>query len=76
MEDGFNKIENIYLNLAITAGRIESLYTPSAEAAMSFGIAVIYVYGANLYLGLILTIGDIILLLTIPYENVTCLSEV
>lgn len=63
MEDGFKQVEDIYVGTAISAGRIQALYTPSAEASMSLGIALVYVYGAMLTASplSILTIGDMVL---------------
>ena len=63
MEDGFKQVEEKYVETAITAGRIASIYTPAAEAGLSIGVTLIYIYGANLIVlpAAILTIGDLIL---------------
>lgn len=63
MEDGFKQVEDIYVGTAISAGRIQALYTQSAEASMSLGIALVYVYGAMLTASplSILTMGDMVL---------------
>jgi len=63
MEEGFKQAEEIYVETAIEAGKIQSLYTPSAEAALQLGIAAIYVWGVHLILAPVpvLTIGNIIL---------------
>jgi ATP-binding cassette subfamily B protein len=82
MEDGFKQVEEIYVDTAITAGRIQSLYTPSAEATLSLGIAMVYVYGATLIASpsSMLTIGEIILFsrymmrLTMPMRNLSQLT--
>jgi ABC-type multidrug transport system fused ATPase/permease subunit len=63
LEDGFKQAEDIYVDTAIEAGRLQSLYTPSAEATMSLGVALVYVYGAMLVILPVplLTLGDMIL---------------
>jgi len=82
MEDGFKQVEEIYVDTAINAGRIQSLYTPSAEATLSLGITMVYVYGATLIASpsSMLTIGGIILFsrymmrLTMPLRNLSQLT--
>ena len=79
MEDGFKQVEEKYVETAITAGRIASIYTPAAEAGLSIGVTLIYIYGANLIVlpAAILTIGDLILFtrymrrLTMPLKNLS-----
>jgi ABC-type multidrug transport system fused ATPase/permease subunit len=79
MEDGFKQVEEKYVETAITAGRIQSIYTPAAEAGLSIGVSLIYVYGANLIVAplALLTIGDLILFtrymrrLTMPLKNLS-----
>jgi ABC-type multidrug transport system fused ATPase/permease subunit len=63
MEEGFKQVEEIYVNTAITAGRIQSIYTPLPQAILTFGIAVIYLYGGNLIASPehTLTIGELTL---------------
>jgi ATP-binding cassette subfamily B protein len=79
MEDGFKQVEEKYVQTAISAGRIASIYTPAAEAGLSIGVTLIYIYGANLIVAplAILTIGDLILFtrymrrLTMPLKNLS-----
>jgi ABC-type multidrug transport system fused ATPase/permease subunit len=61
--DGFKEVENIYVNTAISAGKIQSIYMPLGPAILTLGIALVYVYaGYSLSIpGSILTVGDIIL---------------
>jgi ATP-binding cassette subfamily B protein/subfamily B ATP-binding cassette protein MsbA len=66
MVDGFKEAENIYVNTAIKAGKIQSIYTPLGPAILTLGIALVYVYaGYSLGIpGLALAaaqVGDIIL---------------
>jgi len=62
-EIGFKQVEDIYVNTAINAGKIQALYTPSAEVTLSLGIAMVYVISAMLMVSpaSILTVGDIVL---------------
>jgi ABC-type multidrug transport system fused ATPase/permease subunit len=80
MEDGFKQVEQKYVETAVRAGRIQSIYTPAAEAGLSIGVSIIYIYGANLIVSpvaAILTIGDLILFtrymrrLTMPLKNLS-----
>ena len=48
LEDGFKQVENIYVDTAIHAGRIQSKYLPSAPTILTLGIVIIYLYGGNL----------------------------
>src|SRR5208283_4030980 len=43
------------------AGRIQSMYMPSAPNILTLGIALVYVYGTNLILASALTLGGILL---------------
>jgi ABC-type multidrug transport system fused ATPase/permease subunit len=64
--DGFKEVESIYVNTAITAGKIQSIYMPLGPAILTLGIALVYVY-AGYTLGIpssalaIAQVGDIIL---------------
>jgi len=79
MEDGFKQVESLYVATAVSAGRVQSVYTPTAEATLGFGVTLIYVYGANLVVSpaALLTIGDLILFtrymrrLTNPLKNLS-----
>ncbi|MBS7657114.1 ABC transporter ATP-binding protein [Candidatus Bathyarchaeota archaeon] len=48
MEEGFKQVEEIYVNTAITAGKIQSKYMPSAQAILTLGITTVYVYAGLL----------------------------
>ncbi len=80
MEEGFKQVEEKYVETAIEAGRVQSIYTPAAEAGLSIGIALIYIYGANLIVSpvaAILSIGDLILFtrymrrISMPLKNLS-----
>ena len=64
--DGFKEVENIYVDTAINAGKIQSMYTPLGPAILTLGIALVYVY-AGYSLGIpgsalaVTQVGDIIL---------------
>jgi len=66
-EEGFEKIEDVFVATAILAGRIQSEYMPSANAILNLGIVMIYVYGANLAVTslvpgfAVMTVGTILL---------------
>jgi ABC-type multidrug transport system fused ATPase/permease subunit len=61
--DGFKEVENVYVNTAINAGKIQSIYMPLGPAILTLGIALVYVYaGYSISIpGSALTVGDIIL---------------
>lgn len=61
MDEGFKKIEDTYVNTAIIVGKVQAMYTSAPQAILTLGIVVAYIYGANLYMGSILTIGGIAL---------------
>ena len=63
LEDGFKQVEGIYVNTAISAGKIQSKYMPSAPTILTLGITMVYLYGGHLFAspGSILTIGDLTL---------------
>lgn len=80
--DGFKDVEDIYVNTAITAGKIQSIYMPLGPAILTLGIALVYVYGGYT-LGIpgsalaVSQVGDIILFarymmrLTFPIRDVS-----
>jgi ABC-type multidrug transport system fused ATPase/permease subunit len=80
--DGFKEVENIYVNTAIRAGKIQSIYMPLGPALLTLGIALVYVY-AGYTLGVpgsalaVAQVGDIILFarymmrLTFPIRDVS-----
>jgi len=61
--DGFKQVEQLYVNTAINAGRMQALYMPVSSTVLSLGITLVYVYAAYSTLsgGAAFTIGDIIL---------------
>jgi len=63
LEDGFKQVESIYVDTAISAGKIQSKYMPSAPTILTLGIVFVYLYGGNLVAppASILTIGDLTL---------------
>ena len=81
MEQGFKQVEEIYVNTAISAGKIQSKYMPSGPAILTLGITMIYLYGGNLMMSptSILTIGEILLFsrymmrLTMPLRDLSML---
>jgi ABC-type multidrug transport system fused ATPase/permease subunit len=42
--EGFKDVEDIYVNTAISAGKIQSIYMPLAPAILTLGVALVYVY--------------------------------
>jgi ATP-binding cassette subfamily B protein len=44
--DDFKQVEDIYVNTAIEAGKIQSIYMPLGPAILTLGIALVYVYAA------------------------------
>lgn len=42
--DGFKQVEDIYVNTAINAGKIQSIYMPLSPAILTLGVALVYVY--------------------------------
>jgi ABC-type multidrug transport system fused ATPase/permease subunit len=63
MEEGFEAVEDIFVDTAIRLGKIQSIYMPSAPAILTLGIVIVYLYGGNLIVSAssIMTIGDITL---------------
>ncbi len=63
MESGFKQVEDIYVDTAISAGKVQSKYMPSAPAILTLGIALVYLYGGNLIASpsSMLTIGQLTL---------------
>ena len=61
--DGFKQVEDIYVDTAIKAGKIQSIYMPLGPALLTLGIALVYVYaGYSMTIpGSVLTVGAIIL---------------
>jgi ATP-binding cassette subfamily B protein len=82
MEDGFQQVEQVYVDTAINAGRIQSIYMPSAQAILTLGITIVYIYAGTLIAAplTIFTIGDLILFvrymmrLSFPLRDLSMLS--
>jgi ATP-binding cassette subfamily B multidrug efflux pump len=80
MEDGFKQVEQEYVDTAISAGKIQSMYMPSPQAVLTLGIIFVYLYGGNLITSAALTIGDLVLFarymlrLNMPLSNVSMLN--
>jgi len=82
MDQGFKQIEDVFVDTAITAGKIQSKYMPSGPAILTLGIAIVYLYGGNLIaLPLaVLTIGQLTLFsrymmrLSFPLRDLSMLS--
>jgi ABC-type multidrug transport system fused ATPase/permease subunit len=64
--DGFMQVEDVFVNTAINAGKIQSIYMPLGPAILTLGIALVYVYAGHT-LGIpgsalaVAQVGDIIL---------------
>jgi ATP-binding cassette subfamily B protein len=82
LDQGFRQVEQEFVDTAITAGRIQSKYMPSAPAIVTLGITGVYLYGGNLMAApmVILTIGQLTLFarymmrLSFPLRDVSMLS--
>jgi ATP-binding cassette subfamily B protein len=82
MEDGFKQVEQIFVDTAIGAGKIQSKYTPSGQAILTLGITVVYVYAGSLIASpaTLFTIGDLTLFvrymmrLSFPLRDLSMLS--
>jgi ABC-type multidrug transport system fused ATPase/permease subunit len=82
MEDGFQQIEKIFVDTAVSAGKLQSIYMPSAPAILTLGITMVYLYGGNLIVSptSMLTIGGLTLFarymtrLTFPLRDLSTLS--
>jgi ABC-type multidrug transport system fused ATPase/permease subunit len=61
MEEGFDQVEDIYVNNSIVVAKIWSEYQTAPENIMTLGIAAFYVYGANLVTASLLTIGELVM---------------
>jgi ATP-binding cassette subfamily B protein len=82
MDQGFKQIEDVFVDTAITAGKIQSKYMPSGPAILTLGIAMVYLYGGNLIAMplAVLTIGQLTLFsrymmrLSFPLRDLSMLS--
>jgi ATP-binding cassette subfamily B protein len=79
---GFRQVEQEFVDTAIAAGRIQSVYMPTASAIVTLGIVAVYIYGGNLIAAplAILTIGDLTLFarylmrMSFPLRDLSMLS--
>jgi len=82
MEDGFEQVEQIFVDTAITAGKIQSMYMPSSQAILTLGITMVYIFGGNLIVSpsSVLTVGELLLFarymmrLSFPLRDLSMLS--
>jgi len=82
MDQGFRQVENVFVDTAIQAGKIQSKYMPAGPAILTLGITFVYVYGGNLIAAptAILTVGGLILFarymmrLSFPMRDLSQLS--
>jgi ABC-type multidrug transport system fused ATPase/permease subunit len=82
MDLGFREVEQEFVDTAIAAGRIQSVYMPTAAAIVTLGIVAVYIYGGNLIAApaAILTIGDLTLFarymmrMSFPLRDLSMLS--
>jgi ABC-type multidrug transport system fused ATPase/permease subunit len=82
MDQGFRQVEKIFVDTAIDAGRIQSIYMPSGPAILTLGITMIYLYGGNLIAAplAVLTIGELTLFsrymmrISFPLRDLSMLS--
>jgi len=81
MEEGFEDVEKIFVDTAISAGRLQSIYMPSAPTILTLGATIVYVVGASLIVspGALLTVGQLTLFtrymtrMSMPLRNITML---
>jgi ATP-binding cassette subfamily B protein len=79
---GFRQVEQEFVDTAIAAGRIQSVYMPTASAIVTLGIVAVYIYGGNLIASptAILTIGGLTLFarymmrMSFPLRDLSMLS--
>lgn len=82
MDQGFRQVEGIFVDTAIDAGKIQSIYMPSGPAILTLGIAMVYLYGGNLIAAplAVLTIGELTLFsrymmrMSFPLRDLSMLS--
>ena len=82
LDEGFKEIEKVFVDTAITAGKIQSKYMPTGPAIVTLGIVGVYIYGGNLIAApaAMLTIGGLTLFsrylmrLSFPLRDLSMLS--
>lgn len=84
MEQGFKQVEDVFVDTAISVGKLQSKYMPAGPAILTLGMVAVYLYGGNLIAApaAILTIGNLTLFsrymmrLSFPIRDVSQLSGV
>ncbi|NLG28356.1 MAG: ABC transporter ATP-binding protein, partial [Chloroflexi bacterium] len=61
MDEGSQQLSELFAGIAIRAGKIQALYMPTAPNILMLGVALVYIYGTNLVLDGVLTLGGILL---------------
>jgi ABC-type multidrug transport system fused ATPase/permease subunit len=63
LDQGFRLVEKEFVDIAIAAGKVQSIYMPTASTIVTLGIVAVYIYGGNLIVSpaAILTIGSLTL---------------
>jgi len=82
LDDGFKEVEKVFVDTAITAGKLQSVYMPTASAIVTLGIVGVYIYGGNMIAApaAMLTIGGLTLFsrylmrLSFPLRDLSMLS--
>ncbi|MEM2094687.1 MAG: ABC transporter ATP-binding protein [Candidatus Bathyarchaeia archaeon] len=82
LEKGFKDVEEVYVDTAIAAGKIQSRYTPAPEAILNLSIAFIYVYAGTLLtspsttltIGMVTLFSRYMMRLTMPMRNLSQLT--
>jgi ATP-binding cassette subfamily B protein len=82
MEEGFQQVEQVFVDTAIGAGKIQSKYMPAGQAILTLGITAVYVYAGSLIAApaTAFTIGDLALFvrymmrLSFPLRDLSQLS--
>ncbi len=82
LDDGFKEVEKVFVDTAITAGKIQAVYMPTASAIVTLGIVGVYIYGGNMIAApaAMLTIGGLTLFsrylmrLSFPLRDLSMLS--
>ncbi len=82
LDEGFKEIEKVFVDTAITAGKIQSKYMPTGPAIVTLGIVGVYIYGGNMIAApaAMLTIGGLTLFsrylmrLSFPLRDLSMLS--
>lgn len=61
--DGFKQVERVYVDTAVTAGRLQAIYLPVSSTVLSLAITLVYIYAtySTLSGGAVITVGDIVL---------------